>query len=302
MNHRASFWRCASGEPLDAGREWAPTYPDAVELSSEAPLIIRMAEDPEDEWGLKEHLETFVVLTLDLAHRCEHSKTLGLTNALADPAVLDAIDHNLLVGLNRRLPICQAVAKRSGDEFECRYCDLDFIRVDYLEHLKTEHDDYGGAFQCDICSKTFPVRRTLENHAEIHEENRQRNHACTFPGCEKTYFTDKGLEYHLAHHQRKYACNICDKSFGSAQKLGYHGHVHDGSRPFACDKCNSTFTNPGKVKEHDLRVHQQLKPHKCSKCESRFHSKSDLGTHHLRVHDETRKKVSGHAFLIISTA
>lgn len=291
MRHRASFWRCASGEPLDAGREWPPTYPDAIELSSEAPLIIRMAEDPEDEWGLKEHLESFVLITLDLAHRCEHSKTLGLTNALADPAVLDATDHNLLVGLNRRLPICQGVAKRRGEVFECRYCDLDFIKVEYLEHLKTEHDDYGGAFQCDICSSTFVERRNLEIHTEIHDENRQRTHACTFPGCGKTYFSACALRYHSVLHERKHVCNICDKVFYSAKILEYHGNVHNGSRPFPCDKCILAFRDPAGLKAHDLRVHQQLKPHKCLECESSFHTKAELLTHE-RIHDENRKKVN----------
>ena len=67
---------------------------------------------------------------------------------------------------------------------------------------ETPPQDFVKDYTCSICFKTFSKQQTLDFHMSLHTGER---HMCPFPGCNKTFTSEEGLQKHVSgksHSQR----------------------------------------------------------------------------------------------------
>ncbi|KAH9581177.1 hypothetical protein MS3_00008394 [Schistosoma haematobium] len=120
-------------------------------------------------------------------------------------------------------------------KYHCTYpeCNKSYTRRYRLNlHISTHTDT--GPISCDTpkCNvKCFSEedlkRHKLSQHSSVDKDSRRR-HACTFPGCSRSYSELNRLEEHL--------------------------RTHSGERPYVCRKpgCGATFARLSGVKSHEL--------------------------------------------------
>ncbi|TGZ82386.1 hypothetical protein EX30DRAFT_183858 [Ascodesmis nigricans] len=86
-------------------------------------------------------------------------------------------------------------------------------------------------FQCELCQQYFSREYNYKNHMLTHNPNRDRPHACTFPGCSSTFVRKTDLARHVAgvHEKRKdHQCPRCGEGF--PRKDTMRRHVEGGCR------------------------------------------------------------------------
>ena len=102
-----------------------------------------------------------------------------------------------------------------------------------------------------------------------------KNVECTVKNCDKKFFTQLTLRYHLKHYHRigvkevakkskpvienandvnkKFSCDNCGKKYKTKSYLEEHKRsAHTGERPFSCDNCSKGFTRILDLKKHQL--------------------------------------------------
>jgi hypothetical protein len=101
-------------------------YTRASELSDEPPGCIVLTRDPDidSELCFVEHPEAIVVSIMDLCHT-EDITSLQISRGAQHSSLVPARSHDVLEGLNRRIPTKQNVNKLAILTVECRNCNLD---------------------------------------------------------------------------------------------------------------------------------------------------------------------------------
>ena len=80
-------------------------------------------------------------------------------------------------------------------------------------------------------------------------------------------------------------CDKCEKSFKSQKALEYHIRlVHADQKPFICEKCKETFVLRVQLKTHMEKSHDTSRPFECSICFRTFNLEEKLDHHFARVH------------------
>ena len=113
------------------------------------------------------------------------------------------------------------------------------------------------SFKCDICAKTFSVKRFLTNHFE--SQHLQNVIECSI--CEKQYFSKIGLKVHEKSHTQTQDCDICQKQFRNKSELKIHKARHSGEMLFECTTCGTGFASKTEFEEH-IRIHTGENPFK----------------------------------------
>ena len=94
--------------------------------------------------------------------------------------------------------------------FQCLICDKIYRSVRAFEVHKESHDKH---HVCLVCKKSFKLKSTLTNHAQVHSEDRMH---CSHPGCDRTYKHRQNQLEHIkwGHRNAKTCpCKICGKMF-----------------------------------------------------------------------------------------
>ena len=82
-------------------------------------------------------------------------------------------------------------------------------------------------YRCDVCSKEFPRRDSLQAHVRTHTK------PFTCAKCGRSFARPDSLVAHARNHSgnndRPYKCVECGKGFGVAQALQTHMRIHTGT-------------------------------------------------------------------------
>ncbi|XP_052753904.1 zinc finger protein 83-like [Galleria mellonella] len=75
-------------------------------------------------------------------------------------------------------------------------------------------------YSCDVCSKCFNRKSTLQQHLLIHTG-------------ENPYSCDRHLIIHTG--DKPYSCDECSKCFSQKAHLTQHLLIHTSDKPYCCD-------------------------------------------------------------------
>lgn len=149
--------------------------------------------------------------------------------------------------------------------FHCPFHDCDAVfgqKGSLTRHLKNRHSSNCRPHACDLCSKTFSEKWTLNVH--------RRN-------------------VHLklkAHH-----CPKCNKSFGEKWNLRKHINVvHLLVKPFSCPTCRRAFGYKGDMVKHVAELHSSSTAQRPFVCEAEGCGVKFARMRYLRRHQNLNHK------------
>lgn len=215
-----------------------------------------------------------------------------------------------------------------GLKYRCDTCGKGYAsKSTFAEHVQSHSGE--PLHTCPICSKTYFLTSSYENHRLSHEEAVAFAHYCV--ECNLHFKTASLLQRHLknssAHCDQssfKHRCSLCPRGYKSACHLSAHmiaqhnegpAHVcktcgqsyssqrnllnhikikHEGYKPpkiFACPMCDKKFSRGKIVREH-IRTHTGERPFKCTQCPSAFSTSTTLATHIKLVHLKISRNVT----------
>nr|XP_022339060.1 zinc finger protein 236-like [Crassostrea virginica] len=103
---------------------------------------------------------------------------------------------------------------------QCSHCPKSFKKPsDLVRHIRIHTGE--KPFICEICSRSFTVKSTLDSHMKTHGSN-----------------------------QKKFSCHICCSRFSTKGSLKVHMRLHTGAKPFKCPHCDLRFRTSGHRKSH----------------------------------------------------
>jgi DNA-directed RNA polymerase subunit RPC12/RpoP len=163
----------------------------------------------------------------------------------------------------------------------CKHCEKEFAhKLTLSYHIDKDHEDKdidGRVFTCsiDTCQKRFQTQMNLDQHARVHESQKQREQTL-LKGVKKT---EKG------------PCSVCGKIFVLRNIKDHYERYHTDQAKFKCSDCDKTFTTRLNLTNHSLAVHLKREL-KCpiESCQKIFYSRAVLSQHLKGVHAETKHK------------
>ena len=240
----------------------------------------------------------------------------------------------------------------------CKLCEKCFeTNLELTTHLKTFHKK--KTYVCEKCGKAFPSWAGKSNHKTFMRcqpeesvgttEEKLKSHKCDM--CSKTFTRKSSLDRHVktiheigptGQNEKNFECGTCGKEFESETELENHiENVHnkilnseksencenndnreletineneekfdvkkESVKNHQCNLCGKEFNRKFLLKKHIERVHEpkdiskakvktkskeNQKKYTCDKCDKSFNKESTLGRHIKSVHKIETKVVS----------
>ncbi|KAJ4449097.1 hypothetical protein ANN_00492 [Periplaneta americana] len=144
----------------------------------------------------------------------------------------------------------------------------------------TSTENSNEDFNCTVCGRGFPRRKSLMRHTRLHNE--ENPFKCNT--CGKACIKQGDLVRHLRLHtgEKPFKCEVCGKGFPERGQLIRHVRHHTKEKPFKCEFCGKGFSERGHLVSH-IRIHTGSKPYKCEICEKAFAERGNL-VKHVRCH------------------
>ena len=186
------------------------------------------------------------------------------------------------------------VHEGGGRNYPCKVCGKAFLASSSLkEHVKMVHEKL--KYKCDFnnCEYNASTLAEVRDHKKNDHAGDEYNYKCEI--CGKTYNVKKDFKNHIkwVHDKIRVFCNQCEKSFANQGHLNSHIKArHDGIFDFKCEEpgCNRLCSTPHELKSHIERIHKKIKNHICDHCGKPFYDKSSLGNH-MKVHEKRLKGI-----------
>lgn len=185
--------------------------------------------------------------------------------------------------------------KSSNKVFECDICQKTYTLKRYLtEHMRYSHQN--GQFNCPKCDKNYHVKGAFLNHIKLrhpkYRGNELKKAVFTCEICKKVLINKLGYKHHMDNHnlEKKYPCPICHN--GSYSKIGMQCHkrmyhlqqLQEPTIPCPEPGCTLKFHTPSLLKVHS-NTHLEANL-KCPKCPKLFKRADTLRRHIQQGHSE----------------
>ncbi len=177
--------------------------------------------------------------------------------------------------------------------YECHICEKvvktkPFLRLHISRHLQNQEGR--PKTPCKICGKILQDQRTLKAHMKIHDEKREKTHACD--KCQAMFYSRHQLKAHLqgVHNDGKlFDCNMCPVKLQSLTRLKEHVKFVHGNpeKKFSCGKCNKKYYHKKALQNHMKVQHDGIRI-TCPLCRKQLRSRS-AKDYHLLSHKGERK-------------
>ncbi|KAH8391830.1 hypothetical protein KR215_005255 [Drosophila sulfurigaster] len=215
--------------------------------------------------------------------------------------LLDATHKEVLLALNRSVPVC--IAQRRL--LSCGVCSERFLyNAQLRQHLANEHvevlatqqgsasDEYQCRFRCDICGVAQRSRVALQRHEK--HKHRLARYYCAL--CQLQFETPmearrhRNLMQHKRHAKRllpkptkmrtgqpereleQMLCEVLEEQQPETEK------DNQDAKKQCCSSCALSFETPQALVEHRRLCHP-MDNHACLSCGSSFQSAQALGRH-----------------------
>ena len=96
-----------------------------------------------------------------------------------------------------------------------------------MRSFETHRKSHASLYKCTICSKTFALKTSLTNHAQVHSDDQL---PCSHDGCQRTF----------KHHQNQ---------------LEHVNWGHRTNKECPCNICGKLFQTPTNMRTHRTRIH-----------------------------------------------
>jgi len=180
-------------------------------------------------------------------------------------------------------------------------------------HIETVHENL-RPFKCDVCSKAFGLKKTLQEHRclNVVQSVPKKQFVQSVPkkqfvqsvpkkqfvqSVPKKQFVQSVPKKQFVQSvpKKQFLCDICNMVFGSRAHLVKHIKcVHEQIKDFNCQTCGKPFGCVNNLKRHIETVHEKLRPFKCDVCLKAFGLKKTLQEHKCHVtptHDQPGNSV-----------
>lgn len=181
-------------------------------------------------------------------------------------------------------------------EFECELCSKQFYKKETLEqHLEHGHEEDEGESKtdrtCEFCQKVFKKHKYLLVHLQaVHFEHK---FTCERDSCGREFSFKRSLIRHIANihdNKKDFLCTSCSKSFRCKYDLQLHikdNHAADKTDR-TCTDCNKVFKKARYLEIHIEVVHHGLQKHECPICKRAFSFKRSMERHVKAIHEDRR--------------
>ena len=114
----------------------------------------------------------------------------------------------------------------------CKICGKLVTKKNILRHVQSHgHTN----FTCNICSKSFSTRDSLNQHTKTHWQPEELK--CSL--CSSSFFSRSSLRKHRirVHERKRFQCPYCQKIF--AKEVYCHILTCRCSTPLKCSSCDN---------------------------------------------------------------
>jgi uncharacterized Zn-finger protein len=223
-------------EPVVSGQDVEVIFSNGS--SSEKPRKFHPKFRPYVSESINTPLPTFHNLTLS-----NRSNSISSSRSFESLSDLSATPCTSPFSANNDDSQLSPIPSNSNQDYHVLYVN---VNGEYVPVAKT-------AF---FISTSLPSSNTQISKPET-TNNRKKNYACTYTGCNKAYFKSSHLKAHIRLHtgERPFSCSWpkCDKTFARSDELSRHRRTHTGEKKHVCSVCKKAFMRSDHLSKHQKR-------------------------------------------------
>ena len=151
------------------------------------------------------------------------------------------------------------------------------------QHYDFRHTKKPKRFACEICKKSFELKKMLDEHnMHLHSKGSYK-FQCDY--CGRGFFHQNEFKMHRAGHRKikEYLCGQCKiMAFSSIGKLNVHLKICGHPNPLECTICGKFYTSSSNLAIHVSDVHMNKITWSCPVCNDKVYSLKGCYHRHLR--------------------
>jgi hypothetical protein len=213
----------------------------------------------------------------------------------------DVLEHQVLHLTHHQLCRYCRFESRPLEQFNGRKSLTKFRKAELMIHWRDN-------LTCSVCVIEFKDKYTREQHEAVIHRHEVQKFKCDL--CTKSYASKFSLDYHVKTHEKtteRPACELCGKTFTTLGSLSRHkkiAHKTDVITPeiYSCSLCEKKYSLKSHLTRHAREQHYDkklnidfkegvllTKMHECEQCDQKFKRKENLNRHHETSHSENRQ-------------